>query len=196
MPGDGDAELLRDWQDGDEDAARQLYERYSRRLKALVEKRLSEKMRRRVDPVDIVQSAFRSFFHRGERGDFAVSENGDLWGLLLDITLAKLCSRARFETAAKRDVNAEASPDQSRWYSQLLGDEPSPADAAALVDQIEAVLAKLPPLYGDVFALRLAGTNRREIARQLEISRQTVYRALDMIRSELTKLDGPAHETA
>lgn len=62
MRDDESAKLLRDWQDGDERAASLLFERYVDRLLVLARNKLSPRMKRRIDPEDVVQSAYRSFF--------------------------------------------------------------------------------------------------------------------------------------
>ncbi len=56
------AQLLIRWREGDQAAADALFRRYAERLIGLVRLRLSEKLARRVDPEDIVQSVYRSFF--------------------------------------------------------------------------------------------------------------------------------------
>ena len=57
---------------GDEKAADDLFDRFVDRLTALARDRRSPKLARRVDPEDIVQSAFRSFF-RNARGGRAIA---------------------------------------------------------------------------------------------------------------------------
>src|SRR5579885_725721 len=95
-------ELMARWRDGDQAAAEVLFQRYAGRLLALARSRLSAKLAPLVDPEDVVQSAFRSFF-TGVRGDrFALRRSGDLWRLLVAITLHKLQHQVERQTAAKR----------------------------------------------------------------------------------------------
>jgi DNA-directed RNA polymerase specialized sigma24 family protein len=54
-----------------------------------------------------------------------------------------------------------------------------------LVDQIEAILDGLPPLHGNVLNLRLEGRSPTEISEQLGVSRQTVYRVLELLQARL-----------
>ena len=61
-------ELLNRWREGDERAARALFQNYTARLIALVRSHLSEKLSRRLDPEDVVQSAYRSFLSAREMG--------------------------------------------------------------------------------------------------------------------------------
>jgi DNA-directed RNA polymerase specialized sigma24 family protein len=69
--------------------------------------------------------------------------------------------------------------------------EPGPEEAAALVDQIEALLRGLPPLYCHILDRRLQGQPVAEIASGLGVSRQTVYRALALLQERL--VDSESH---
>jgi len=102
-------ELLKRWMEGDDDAARRLFELYSQRLALLAEKNISQRLARRVDGDDIVQSVFRTFFRRSARGEFQIKDSAALWRLMVKITLAKVRSQARRHTSDKRDVNVEVS---------------------------------------------------------------------------------------
>ncbi len=55
-------ELLEQFLAGQGEAATAIFERYVERLLALARTRLGARLRRRVDPEDVVQSAYRSFF--------------------------------------------------------------------------------------------------------------------------------------
>lgn len=180
-------ELLAHWRDGDEAAARVLFDRFSQRLTALAEQHISAKLGKRLDGEDIVQSVFRTFFQRSADGQWHVETSGELWQLLVTITLAKVRSQARRHGAARRDVTAEASP-IGDWLGEAIAAGPQPEDAMILVEQMEAILQGLPATYSDILAQRLEGRSRTEIAGRLGISRHTVYRALDLLRERLEQL--------
>ena len=72
---------------GDHEAAQQLWTLYVRRLLALARQNLNKRIWLREDPHDIVQSVFKSFFHRAEDHQFNLDNRDDLWTLLLTITL-------------------------------------------------------------------------------------------------------------
>lgn len=82
-------------QHGDEDAAREVFNRYLHRLVALARSRMSERLGQKFDADDVVQSAFRSFFVRARDGQFAIERAGDLWNLLASITHHKLLKKTR-----------------------------------------------------------------------------------------------------
>src|SRR5436305_1291848 len=84
------AALVARWRAGDQQAAAELFRRYADRLIALARSRLSARLARRIDPEDVVQSAYRSFFGDTRAGRYDVGRAGDLWQLLVTITLHKV----------------------------------------------------------------------------------------------------------
>src|SRR4051812_44816665 len=78
-----DRSLLLRLQMGRPDAPTQLYLRYAQRLHALAQKQSSPELARRLEPDDIVQSVFRTFFRRAAAGQYEVPEGEEIWKLLL-----------------------------------------------------------------------------------------------------------------
>src|SRR4051812_37943280 len=78
-----DRSLLRQFRQGEKDAPTELYLRYAARLRALAEKQSGADLARRVDPEDIVQSVFRTFFRRAAHGQYDVPQGEEIWKLLL-----------------------------------------------------------------------------------------------------------------
>jgi DNA-directed RNA polymerase specialized sigma24 family protein len=102
------AELLARYHSGhDEAAAEELFRRYAGRLTALARSRLSRALASRVDAEDVVQSAYRSFFLLARDGEVLLHESGDLWRLLVRITLRKVYRNARRHRADCRSVVRE-----------------------------------------------------------------------------------------
>ena len=99
--------LIEMWRQGDEDAARQIVDRYIGQLLALARRHLSQRLAGRVDPEDVVQSVFRTFFVRVKEGQFVFAEQDDLCKLLVRITLHKTLRQVAFHKAAKRDPSLE-----------------------------------------------------------------------------------------
>src|SRR5271163_4177723 len=83
-------DLVARWRAGDQRAATELFHRYASRLILFVRSRLSGRIARRLDPEDVVQSAYRSFFGGTRDGRYVPHRGGDLWQLLVVITLHKL----------------------------------------------------------------------------------------------------------
>lgn len=182
---DSPIDWLQQWRQGDEDAARKIFERYAIKLLTFAEGHLANKIARREDEEDVVQSVFRTFFRRISEDKLAIDNAESLWHLLVKITLLKTRAKARQQSAAKRNVDAEQSLPTEDWIIELTANAPGPAEIAVFVDQIEYLLHDLPEMYGEVLQMRLQGYGRSEIAQQLDISRQTVYRVLQLLQQRL-----------
>jgi RNA polymerase sigma factor (sigma-70 family) len=180
------AELVARLRGGDPQAAAELFTQYARRLTGLAEQQLSRKLAARLDGADVVQSVFRTFFRRCAAGEFRIDSSAELWRLLVTITVQKARAYGRKHTAAVRDVAAEAQGGGAS-LADAVAHEPGPADAAALVDQIEDLLRGLPDLYRDVLQLRLEGHTVSDAADRLGVSRRTVHRALNLLQDRLTR---------
>jgi len=172
-------------QAGDPHAQAAVVRRYADRLARLAEGRLHRRLAGRVDPEDVTQSAFRTFFRRAAGGQFRIDSSAQLWGLLARITLRKARGQARRHLAGMRDAAAEAGDGP---LALAAARDPDPADAAELLDHVAALLRGLPEVYGDVLGRRLAGESVADAAAALGVSRQTVYRALELLGDRATRL--------
>jgi RNA polymerase sigma-70 factor, ECF subfamily len=170
---------------GDNRAAGAVFDRYSDRLVRLAGRHLSQRLAGRVDPEDVVQSVFRTFFRRGADGEFQLDGSAQLWQLLVKITVRKARAKARYHTADRRDAGAERLPADG-FDPQAA--ECGPDEAVILVDQIDVLLRGLPPVYAQVLGLRLQGRNVTDVADELKLSRQTIHRALNLLQERLTAL--------
>src|SRR3954470_20415342 len=88
---------------------RQSFERFTRRLIGLARAHLDGRLRHKIDPEDVVQSAYKSFFLRYGEGALATEGWDGLWGLLTLITLRKCADRVRYHRAGRRDLAREVS---------------------------------------------------------------------------------------
>jgi RNA polymerase sigma factor (sigma-70 family) len=184
-------ELVEGLRCGDPQAAAAVFARYAQRLTCLAEQHLSRKLAARFDGADVVQSVFRTFFRRSAAGEFHIDNSDEMWRLLVQITLQKTRARSRNHTARVRDVAAEEPGGGAALLLQAVAHEPGPEEAAALVDQIEALLRGLPAVYGDLLRLRLEGYSVSATAERLGVSRRTVHRALHLLQQRLSGSAGP-----
>ena len=170
---------------GNSDAESQIIELYSRRLIAFAQSRLAVQMHRRVDAEDIVQSAYRSFFRRLQRGDFEFDEQNDVWRLLAAITLCKTQSAVRHHHRHLRDVRRERSLEDSM---RPFGREPAAEDVAIFYELLESMLIGMPEHYREIVLLRMEGYAISEIASQIDRSERTVLRVLARLQEVATHL--------
>ena len=180
------ADLLALLQSGDEDAARAIFEQYAERLTRLAQSRLSAALAPRFDAEDIVQSAWRSFFVAARAGRFEVERGGDLWRLLVEVTLHKLYRQVARHEAQRRSMRRQ----EAIASAAIASIEPTPAEAAAAADELDAILRELPPRGRQALALRLQGYEHAEIARQLGCHERTVRRDLAAARRVMTARGG------
>ena len=167
--------------EGDEDASREIFDRYLARLTALARSRLAARLQRRTDPDDIVLSAYRSFFVGARDGRFILQRSGDLWRLLATITLHKLNRQIKRHSAESRDVRREIAAADDANFAR----EPTSEEAVALADELESILKPLDPLLRRVLELRLQGQSLEEIAAITMRSERTVRRSLAEIREAI-----------
>lgn len=179
-----DASLLRRYQDGEQDAATELYRRYAGRLLTLAANQTAGDLRPRLDAEDIVQSVFRTFFRRAALGQYDLPEGDELWKLFLVIGLNKVRAVAVHHRAGKRDVRATQGPD-------ALAAVPAEGEASALQIlqlTIDELLTPLPETYRQVITLRVEGYEVAEIADRVGRSRRSVERILQEFRARLQGL--------
>jgi RNA polymerase sigma-70 factor, ECF subfamily len=184
-----DRSLLRRFRGGQPDAATELYLRYAERLRALAAGQVAPDLAPRLDPDDIVQSVFRTFFRRAAQGQYDVPDGEDLWKLFMIIALHKIRSAGRFHRAAKRDVRATANNlSDARAEHRLAA--PDEAALATLRLVIDELLSALPPSMRAIVELRVEGREVEEIAQRTQRSRRSVERALHEFRARLSPLIG------
>lgn len=181
----GDLELVSNFKAGSESAAQELFDRYCERLMRLAKRRIGQRMVSRVDPEDVLQSAFRTFFNRVRNDEFSFHEEDDLFKLLVRLTVHKTLRQIAFHRAGKRNPELEAAQgsDAQDMLQQISADEPSPEAAVALVDEFDRFMAQLPPLDRQVLSLKLQGYSTVEIAEQIGSYDRKIRRILERIQN-------------
>jgi RNA polymerase sigma-70 factor (ECF subfamily) len=188
-PDDSFADMLTRLRAGDEDAAARIFHQFAARLIALARSQLDAALRRKMDPEDVLQSVFRSFFARQASQPYALDDWDGLWSLLARITVRKCGRRLAHFRAQRRDVGREvaarAAPDESAADWEALAREPTPAEAAMLTETVEELLRELSERDRRILVLSLEGCPVAEISGQVGCTERTVYRVLDFIRGRL-----------
>jgi eukaryotic-like serine/threonine-protein kinase len=180
------AELLARFRRDDPGAADELFRRYAARLTALARSRLSRALSARVDPEDVVQSAYRSFFLLARDGEILLHESGDLWRLLVRVTLRKVYRNTRRHRADCRSIEREEA-EFNEHEAHALSREPTPLESAALIDELKSLLTPLDALQRRTLELRLQGHEVDSIAVEVGRSARTVRRTLAAVGEELTR---------
>jgi RNA polymerase sigma-70 factor (ECF subfamily) len=178
--------LLNRWRAGDEDAARQLFAFYVDRLLSLARQRIGQRLASRVDPEDVIQSVFHSFFKGVKAGQYQIDDSDDVCKLLARITVHKTFRQIAFHQAAKRNFNMETGQgdEAQQQLLSLLDRGPSPEAANQFVDQLEHFLQQLRPEDRKILELRMQGYKDVEIAEKLNISDRKIRRLMERVRSQ------------
>lgn len=178
---------------GEPDAAQVIWEKYYSRLMGLARTKLRGPSLRSADEEDIAQSAWNAFFQGVRHGKFpCLSDRHQLWSLLVTITANKVVDlRARAGTKKRgagrvRGESAFVLPGRAPKESgldQVIGNEPTPAFAAQLIEEFERRLDQLNDVrLCNVAISKLEGYTNEEIARRLNCSLSSVERMLRLIR--------------
>ncbi len=100
-------------------AARLIWRRYFRDLLELARNNLNRRIRRREDEEDVLQSMYKSFCLRQQRGESDLAGRDALWKLLVTITLRKGATRPR-----SRRGTSETSPASRRSRTTTSRNQP------------------------------------------------------------------------
>ena len=177
-----------------------LNERFRQRLCALVTREMNAIYRRRIEPEEVVQSAFATYFRRMQNGEYVFENTDHLWYLLKKIATNKLRKRIEYECAGKRDLRREApaddvlfelpDPAQCRLFetavANLLDNVDSPIREIFefqllgydVADAVAHLLEGLSEMHVEVLRLRLQGMTQDEIAEEFNCGRTVVRNCL------------------
>jgi DNA-directed RNA polymerase specialized sigma24 family protein len=179
-------------QSADSQAQQRLWDAYFSRLTALARTKLKMRSRRVRDEEDVVVSVMESYFSGAAKGRFPdLRDRDNLWPRLVTLTARKACNQVRDERALKRggdrvrgdSVWQNHDGDESPGLEQVIGDEPTPAFAAAVAENCELLLNRLgDPALVQIARLKLEGYTNVEIAQHTGAAPRTVERRLESIR--------------
>jgi RNA polymerase sigma-70 factor (ECF subfamily) len=188
---DSFAEFLAKLHGNNDAAAQELFGRFTHQLVAYALRHIEAGLRHKVDPEDVVQSAYKSFFFRYGAGNLELVNWNSLWGLLTLITIRKCAERAAYHHAERRDAAREASVpggDDSAPWREPFGREPTPLEAAMLTETVEQLLAGLDEEERPVLELSLQGYTTREISERLGRAERTVRLLREGVRHRLERM--------
>jgi RNA polymerase sigma-70 factor (ECF subfamily) len=176
------SDLLEQLRAGDAGAASRLLERHRAFLLRLIDLRMDDRLRRRVDPSDVVQDAQIEAARR--LADYAKEPPLPFRMWLRQIAYDRLLMlHRRHVKAARRSVERDAGlPDRSSLLlvAQLLGHEPDPSERAVrreLAERVRQALHELPEAEREVLMLRnLEGLSNLEVAALLGVDPATSSR--------------------
>jgi RNA polymerase sigma-70 factor (ECF subfamily) len=170
-------------------AAREVFVKFAGRLVALTRGQFEKRLAHRVDPEEVVQSAFKSFFVRQRAGGYQLHGWPGVWGLLTVITLRKCADRVAHLQAARRDVRREVyDPAAADRPDTGLNRDPSPEEAAVLAETVERLFRVVDAGDRPVLELSLQGHSAAEISLRLGRALRTVHRIRERVQAHLRRL--------
>lgn len=172
---------------GDQTAAQPLWERFFHRLVGLARKKLQNAPRRAADEEDVALSAFNAFCQGAEEGRFPrLHDRDDLWRLLVVITVRKAIDQIRKkanEVRGESAFGAHGTEEEDGALEQVLSNEPTPALAAEVAEEVERFLNRLDDAeLRQVAIWKMEGYTNEEIAAKLRCAIRSVERRLWVIR--------------
>ncbi len=187
------SKLLLGLQDGNQEAAKEIWDRFIDKLIRAADKSLKNLPRRHVDEEDVAQSAFNSFFRGAKDKRFKKLENReDLWQILAMITERKAIKVIRRELAPKRGggrVRGESVFEHMLSESAANHDignvhDPDPQLTEEFTQNVRELLEYLDDSLRQVAIRRLEGFSNPEIASNLKISNRSVERKVSLIKDK------------
>ncbi len=180
---ESDHALLHRFENGEEDAATAIHLRYAKRIKLLAKAQMGAWLSARVEPDDIVQSVFCTFFQQAAEGRYQIPEGEELWKLLLVITLNEIRALGLYHSAAKRDVKKTIG--LVKVKRSVQSDNPTEAAYNLLRLTVNDLLDELPEDRRAIVALRIDGHVVKQIAEDTKKSKRSVERILQDFRKQL-----------
>jgi RNA polymerase sigma factor (sigma-70 family) len=190
-----DRELVERWQAGDREAAGDLYTRYFQKLAGLACRHLGEKLQGRMDPEDLVQTAFRSILMAAKKRTPLLADDADFWKWMVSVALNKIFKKIKYESAQCRNPTREKGPSPSADFDRSLAEmlssrQPGVEDVLEFSDLVETLLQRLGSRQGAVLLCRLDGQQYQEIAKEFGVDERTIRRDMTEIRRVAEELTG------
>jgi len=182
-------DLMQRVQEGDEQAAEELYESYREHILRVVRRRLHHPLRNRFDSCDFVQSVWMSFFGRGlEKNQFDSPK--ELVAFLQKMAMFKVIDAYRKgKQTARHDCSNERSlqevpPEgiEGAPEAYLAGTTPTPSQEAAAKERWEDLTRGRCELDRQILILRREGYTFEEIGRRLNLSPKRIQRLLRRLK--------------
>jgi RNA polymerase sigma factor (sigma-70 family) len=176
--------------DGWSDQEAELVRRFSAQLVMVAQRNLGRYLRHKVEPEDITQSVFRTFFRRQRLGEFELRNWSGTWGLLVRLAICKCRNRVTFLKAQCRDIRKECSLDFLKGeinapLHEPQDTQPFPDEQTEVGEVLEQFFEGLSEDDRSILAGHLAGYRSPAISVQVGSSEQTVRRRLQQMERKL-----------
>jgi RNA polymerase sigma factor (sigma-70 family) len=179
--------LLRRAQDGSEEAAQIIFDRYREPLLTVIRRVIQRPLRRLYDSDDFLLSTFKEIFTK-HFSDEVLRGPDTLWRYLKRIAENKVRDAERRYRVAR----SRCPFDRKVCLDALQDHKLSPLDAMILNELVEErlndLIEQLPVLLQNIVDLLLEGYSGIKIAVQLGIEPKRVYRAIEWLRRKVANV--------
>jgi RNA polymerase sigma-70 factor (ECF subfamily) len=182
------ADFIRRIRAGDDQASRELVDRYEPVVRREVRMRVRDpRLYSRFDWTDVCQSVMASFFVRAAKGEYDLAAPDQLLRLLVVITRHKVAKEERRHRADRRDYRRLEPCDPAFLTGGATAHSPSRLVAGR--DLLEEFRRRLSRDERELADLRAQGCKWAEIAAQLggtpQARRKQLARAIDRVEQQL-----------
>lgn len=177
---------------GDSDAARLICRRYFHQITKLARQRLKSQTKSIVDGEDVANRVFEALCIGLREGHYPnLLDRGDLWPLLLTITISKANDVARYQMRLKRQnhIRLEGSVITGKKnhktvrLEDFISNDPTPELLATLAEQHQQLLKSLrDDNLRRIANYKIQGYTNQEISNKLNVSLRTVQRKINVIQ--------------
>lgn len=173
-------QLMQQVEEGSDDAARELLDRYGSHIIRAIRAKLHREMRAKFDSEDFYQTVWKSFFSH-DVPEFR--DEGELIAFLRKVAVNKVAERFRqlFQTQ-KYNVTRERQTDFSDEEAgpPVKSRDPTPSQIVSAEEQLDR-MAGGQPVYRRILELKAGGATLHEIAEDTGLNEKTVRRVIKRI---------------
>jgi RNA polymerase sigma factor (sigma-70 family) len=174
---------------GSQEAARELYDRYSDAVRRVVRLRLEERLRRQYDSADFVQSVWFSFF-RTPAQDYTFPTPEALVAFLAQMASNKVSDTRRKSLGTQRrgdgreeSLDATPAPGQDQVLGETLAAPThTPSQYIMANERWQHLVDGLPPGHRRILEMLREGHSYAEIADLLGMDRKIIQRLINRLR--------------
>lgn len=179
-------QLLKDIQEGSEEAARTFLDKYGDYILRVIRRRLARRLRSKFDSSDFLQDVCVSFF-RAPPPPEAFSEREALLAFLAQMARNKVgqTNRQRLQRRRYADKLENSLDGSARFQARSLQEAgPTPSEAAVAREKWLDIVSGTKPKHEKILLLLHEGHTHEEIAELLGLSSKTVQRLVVKLREK------------
>jgi len=167
--------LIERLNDGDLDAAERAFTAYEPYLRMAVRRRISGRLRAKLDSMDVVQSAWADVLRGFRETNWRFADRAHLRAFLLRVVYCRLVDRQRQHHQA---LSRERSLSDVDPQDLPRSSAPRPSEVAEGQEAWERLMQACPPRHQEIVRLRRQGLRLAEIAQRTGLHEGSIRRIL------------------